>query len=77
MTQQTATDSPARVFVYNDEAWDDPGPEYTDDDVRKHLATFYPELANATIERRDLDDGRTEVRFAKRAGTKGAREAAL
>lgn len=72
-TTQTATEQAeeTRVFVYGDQAWDEPGAEYTDEEVRKHLAGFFPELANATTERRALDDGRTEVKFVKRAGTKG------
>jgi len=60
-----------RVFVYGDQAWDDPGQEYDNEAVRDHLKTFFPELAQATIETRDLDDGRQEVRFVKRAGMKG------
>lgn len=70
-TEETVSEAPpARVFTYNDQSWDDPGPEYSNDDVRKHLAGFFPELANAEAQIRDLDDGRQEVKFVKRAGTK-------
>lgn len=68
MTEQTTPKT--RVFSYNDQTWDDPGSEYSNDDVRKHLAGFFPDLANASIETSDLDDGRQEIKFVKRAGTK-------
>jgi PRTRC genetic system protein C len=60
-----------RVFKYGDQVWDGPGPEFSVEDVKRQLTTFYPELANADVKQRDLDDGRVEVKFVKRAGTKG------
>lgn len=61
-----------RLFRYGDNAWDDPGPEFSADDVRKQLATYFPELANADVKTSELPDGRTEVLFVKRSGTKGS-----
>jgi PRTRC genetic system protein C len=61
----------ARIFKYQDQTWEDPGEGFTNEDVRKHLTQFFPELAQATIETKDMDDGSTEVRFVKKAGTKG------
>jgi PRTRC genetic system protein C len=60
-----------RVFRYEDQTYEDPGPEFTNEDVRASLVAVFPELAKATIETTDLPDGRVEVRFVKRAGTKG------
>lgn len=60
-----------RVFVYGDQRWDDPGAEYSDEEVRQQLTTFFPELARAEIKRSQASDGRIEVEFVKRAGTKG------
>lgn len=60
-----------RLFRYGDNAWEDPGPEFSNDDVRKQLATYFPELANADVKTSELPDGRTEVLFVKRSGTKG------
>jgi PRTRC genetic system protein C len=62
-----------RLFKYNDQQWEDPGEGFSNEDVRKHLSSFFPELAQASIEEKTLDDGTVEVRFVKRAGTKGAR----
>lgn len=61
----------ARIFKYQDQVWEDPGEGFSNEDVRKHLTQFFPELAQATIETKDMDDGSTEVRFVKKAGTKG------
>jgi len=61
----------ARVFVYGDERWEDPGEEFSNEDVRRHLTTYFPELAQASIEEKTLDDGTVEVHLVKRAGTKG------
>lgn len=61
-----------RVFKYNDQVWEDPGEGFSNEDVRTHLTQFFPELAQASIEEKKLDDETTEVRFVKRAGTKGA-----
>jgi len=61
----------ARVFVYGDERWEDPGEEFSNEDVRRHLTTYFPELAQAMIQEKTLDDGTVEVTLVKRAGTKG------
>jgi PRTRC genetic system protein C len=61
----------SRVFKYNGEAYEDPGPEYTPEEIRSHLATIYPEVAQAEIQEKTLEDGTVEVTFVKRAGTKG------
>jgi PRTRC genetic system protein C len=60
-----------RVFKYHDQTWEGPGEEYTNEDVRRHLQTYFPELAQADIQEKTLDDGTVEVTFVKRAGTKG------
>lgn len=60
-----------RVFKYNGQTYDDPGPEYTVEEVKKHLATIFPEVSQAETEEKDLDDGTKEITFIKRAGTKG------
>lgn len=62
----------SRLFKYGDQAWEDPGPEFSNDDVKKQLTAYFPELANADVKEAALPDGRTEVSFVKRAGTKGS-----
>ncbi len=62
----------ARLFVYDQREFPDPDPKLPVDEVRKQLAEFFPELANAEAreERRGED---TVVTFTKRIGTKGLR----
>jgi PRTRC genetic system protein C len=61
----------SRVFKYNGQVYEDPGPEYTPEEIRSHLATIYPEVAQADIQEKTLEDGTVEITFVKRAGTKG------
>ena len=61
----------SRVFKYNDQTYQDPGPEYTVDEVKKHLASIYPEVSQAEVQTKDIEDGTQEITFVKRAGTKG------
>jgi len=61
-----------RIFKYGENVYEDPGGEFSIDDVRKHLAQFFPELAQATHSEKKLETGETEITFAKKVGTKGA-----
>jgi len=61
-----------RVFKYGDQTWADPGAEYSVEEVRKQLQTYYPELARAEVKETELPEGRVQVEFVKKAGTKGA-----
>lgn len=61
-----------RVFVYGEwSSEEDPGEEFSNEDMRASLAGYFPELANAAIQTKMLDDGREQVTFVKMAGTKG------
>jgi PRTRC genetic system protein C len=64
--------SVSRIFKYNGQSYTDPGPEYSVDEIKKHLAAVFPEVAQAATEEKKLDDGTLEITFVKRAGTKGA-----
>lgn len=66
-----AEEQKTRVFKYGDQTYDDPGAEYSNEEVKRQLTTLFPELARAEIKTRDLEDGRVEVEFVKRAGIKG------
>ena len=60
-----------RIFVYDGKRFPDPDPEMPVDDVKAMLATFYGDLANATVkETKEGDD--TVIEFQRRVGTKGA-----
>ena len=63
---------PRRVFRYGQHTFDDPGQAYTADQVRAHLAGYFPELARATVEEKTLEDGTVEISFRKQVTTKGA-----
>ena len=62
----------ARIFVYDGREFPDPDGKLAVDDVRKQLAEFFPELANAeTREEKRAED--VVYTFTKRIGTKGSR----
>jgi PRTRC genetic system protein C len=67
-----STSPTRRIFVYGDHTFDDPGPAYTPEQVRVHLAAFFPELARATTEEKPLPDGALQITFRKQITTKGA-----
>jgi len=60
----------ARAFIYDGREFPDPDPKVSVEEVRKQLAEFFPELANAeTREERRGED--TVYTFTRRIGTKG------
>ena len=65
-----------RVFLYDGQVFDDPGPEYGIKEVLEALAGTYPELANGTWTSRVLPDGAEEITFVKVTGEKGSLGAA-
>lgn len=62
----------ARLFVYDGREFPDPDPTLSVEDVKRQLAEFFPELANADV-RQETRGEDTVIRFAKRIGTKGRR----
>jgi PRTRC genetic system protein C len=73
MTQETRSTAPSRrVFIYGDHRFDDPGREYTAEQVRQHLVQYFPELAHAATEEKALPDGTVEITFRKQVARKGA-----
>ncbi|MCB0190391.1 MAG: hypothetical protein KDJ65_00455 [Anaerolineae bacterium] len=61
-----------RVFLYDNQLFEDPGPEYSVQDVLNFLATTYPELGNGTWTSRSLPDSSEEITFVKVTGEKGS-----
>lgn len=59
-----------RIFVYDGREFPDPDSSMSPEEVRQHMTSFFPELANAeTItSKRDNTD---IIEFRKRVGTKG------
>jgi len=66
-----AASSDKRIFKYSGQTYQDPGPEYTIEEIKQHLASIYPEVAAAEVQQKTMDDGTLEITFVKRAGTKG------
>jgi len=66
-----------RVFVYDGREFPDPDPNLKVDEVRQHMSTYFPELANADTKESKRPsktvEGETEtiIEFKKRVGTKG------
>ena len=72
MTTATATTmSAARIFRYGQHEIPDPGSQFTAEQVRQQLTSYFPELAQCKTEERPLDDGRVEITFRKQVTTKG------
>jgi PRTRC genetic system protein C len=64
--------APRRVFLYDGQIFEDPGPAYTTREVLTFLASTYPELENGTWHSRRLPDGTEEITFVKVTGEKGS-----
>jgi len=68
-----------RIFVYDGREFPDPDPTLSVDQVRQHMASFFPELSNAETKeskRPSLTtpaETDTIIEFKKRVGTKGER----
>jgi PRTRC genetic system protein C len=65
-----------RVFLYDNQVFEDPGPEYSVQDVLNFLSQTYPELGNGTWHSRTIPDGAAgaieEITFVKVTGEKGS-----
>lgn len=76
MMQETISTAPARrVFIYGEHRFDDPGAEYTVEQIKSHLNQYFPELAHATTEEKTLADGTVEITFRKQVARKGSTDA--
>ena len=62
----------ARLFIYDGREFPDPDPTLSVEDVKRQLAEFFPEMANADV-RQETRGEDTVITFAKRIGTKGRR----
>ena len=60
-----------RVFKYADHTIPDPGAQYSIEQVRQSLVSYFPELAKATHSTKKLSNGNTQVTFQKQTTTKG------
>ena len=60
----------ARVFIYEGREFPDPDPNMSVDDVKRTMADFFPELANADVKEGTRGDD-TIYEFVKRVGVKG------
>jgi PRTRC genetic system protein C len=61
-----------RLFYYDGQLFEDPGPEYTARDILNFLSATYPELRQGSWTSRRLSDGSEEITFHKVTGEKGA-----
>lgn len=59
-----------RMFVYDGRTFPDPDSRLSVEDVRRQLADYFPELANADT-REELRGEDTVYSFSRRIGTKG------
>ncbi len=61
----------ARIFVYDGREFPDPDARLSVEEVRRQLAEFFPELANADTREEQRGEDRVYT-FTRRIGTKGA-----
>ena len=59
-----------RKFIYDNREHPDPDPDLTVDQVRDLMSSFFPELANATVQESQRGED-TLYEFQRRMGTKG------
>ena len=71
LNEPTTNKPKKRVFVYDGQYFEDPGAEYTIEDVLSFLASTYPELENGAWNSRLMPDGAEEITFVKVTGEKG------
>lgn len=62
-----------RIFKFGDNTFEDPGEDFSIADVKKALASSFPEINNSIVEEETAEDGTVTVTFVKRSGTKGIR----
>jgi len=60
-----------REFEFNGVKLNDPGPEFTVEEVRDAMAAMYPDLTTATIEGPEIKDDVACYKFVRNVGTKG------
>lgn len=61
-----------REFKYNGVALNDPGAQFSLEQVREFYATLYPEIVNASIEGPTTEGNKVVYEFRRAVGTKGA-----
>jgi PRTRC genetic system protein C len=71
LTGQSDAARRPRQFYYDGQLFEDPGPEYSPQDILNFLAATYPELRQGSWTRRTLPDGSEEITFHKVTGEKG------
>lgn len=60
-----------RIFKYQGLELEDPNPNFSVKEVRRHFSGIYPELTTADIEGPKHKGGRDEFTFKTSVGTKG------
>jgi PRTRC genetic system protein C len=60
----------SRVFIFEQNRWEDPGEQFTPEDIRTSYADYFPELNQATYKQKVVN-GILEITFKKETGTKG------
>jgi PRTRC genetic system protein C len=71
VSESTTRKPKQRVFVYDGQDFEDPGPQYSIEDVLRFLAQTYPELEDGAWNSRLMPDETEEITFVKVTGEKG------
>ena len=65
------TETPKRIFIYDNHTFDDIDPVFTIEDVRRALVPHFPGLATSEVKETVRSDGTVEIRFVETVGDKG------
>lgn len=76
-TRSKARKGKLRVFVYEGREYPDPNPALTLDEVRRLMADFLPELANAGVRRGYKKDKKIVYELVRLAAVKGNRKGSI
>lgn len=60
-----------RKFVYDGKSYDDPNPDFSIDQVREHMANFFPELTTAEVLPARTEGDDQIIEFKRKVGVKG------
>jgi PRTRC genetic system protein C len=60
-----------RIFEFNGVRWDDPGPEFSVEDVRETMSLMYPDLTTAIVEGPEIVGDTAVFKFIRNVGAKG------
>lgn len=60
-----------RIFEFNGVRWEDPGPEFSVEEVRETMSIMYPDLTTAIVDGPEITGDAAVYKFVRNVGAKG------